>query len=698
MTQKTGINLSAIFSKLKWWQATIMIVSILLAGALFVHEGGQLSMNFDVQAQITTIENRLDIPVNSTLSAFQKSNTYLVIPHSAGAALMNSDGYLKEFLTNYTQVIDDGLNNASIAGGSVYVQAGAYSASGVIVPNNTRLVLEIGATGITYTVAPSATCIIDDFNSGFFAYYISGTLYSLFNYAAGTLLIPTINFTTINWNGQNRTDIFAYPQESLASVIAWTDGTNFYSKNCTTGQVSSSISANSTIGNALGNMTSGGLLFIKAGSYPNIWNLTIVNSGTTVRGEGPSTDLIMQANVTTDPSCGFLIKASNCSIENLQIDGNGPTVYPQNVNIFGVLVLGTTTATINGDSVRNCYIHDCDEGSTHIQAGYGAGAVFEYERYGAIIGNNFVNCGHWGAAIVYNGTNTLIEGNTLFNCYESIEIHSNVGYTNFNTISGNSINYAKKHGIILDVSSYNLVEENTICYCGWGGSFDAKGGTGIRDTGCFNNIFGNTVIFSGESGIYGGSNTTITGNFVGASSQNTNNTWPNIALFEFDLAFGNIVRIGSLTAFGPTLTKGPNYGIYIPSYAINKTNVVQGNDVRGSGFLGGFGEAYPGQAYVVKDNIGYNPIGAIVNPISGNTFSLINAGNNATWTSGVIYTNYESPKTLYISGGTTVTLVIDGQIVASAVATLTLTTIRLEPLDTFNCTASALPTIVVIGQ
>ena len=200
------INLSSLtakFSNLKWWQATIMIVSILLAGALFVHEGGQLNLSFSIQTQVTAIENRLDIPVNSTLSAFQKSNTYLVIPHDTGACLMNSDGYLKEYSLNHTQVIDDGLTNASINGGSVYVEAGPYSAPGVVIPNDTRLVLELGATGITYSVAPSATCIIDDFNSGIFAYYQNGAIFSAFNYAAGTLLVSMANLTTVYTEGIN---------------------------------------------------------------------------------------------------------------------------------------------------------------------------------------------------------------------------------------------------------------------------------------------------------------------------------------------------------------------------------------------------------------------------------------------------------------------------------------------------------------
>lgn len=197
-TSGQSINLSGILKNLKWWQATIMIVSILLAGSLFVHEGGQLSINVDIQARVQAIENRLDIPVNSSLSAFLKSNTFMVSLVDTYATLMNgSNAHLIEFLTNHTQVIDDALRNASIAGGSVYISEGAYSAS-VTLKDNTRLIIDKGASGITVNgVDASANCILDDFNDGIFQYYKNGLIYCSFDYAHGNLMTQSANLTTI---------------------------------------------------------------------------------------------------------------------------------------------------------------------------------------------------------------------------------------------------------------------------------------------------------------------------------------------------------------------------------------------------------------------------------------------------------------------------------------------------------------------
>jgi hypothetical protein len=61
------------------------------------------------------------------------------------------------------------------SGGSVYVASGVYSAS-ISVPTGVRLVLEKGATGVSYTVAASATCLITDYNAGASYSYVAGVL------------------------------------------------------------------------------------------------------------------------------------------------------------------------------------------------------------------------------------------------------------------------------------------------------------------------------------------------------------------------------------------------------------------------------------------------------------------------------------------------------------------------------------------
>jgi hypothetical protein len=102
-----------------------------------------------------------------------------------------------------------------------------------------------------------------------------------------------------------------------------------------------------------------------------------------------------------------------------------------------------------------------------------------------------------------------------------------------------------------------------------------------------------------------------------------------------------------------------------------------------------------GVSTAIYNNTGYNPVGYITNPFSGNIQILLDSGgDNATWSSGVTYTNWESPKTLYVSGGTVTTVVQNGQVISSNTGC----TVVLQPRDTFSITFSLPPTIKVEGQ
>ena len=102
-----------------------------------------------------------------------------------------------------------------------------------------------------------------------------------------------------------------------------------------------------------------------------------------------------------------------------------------------------------------------------------------------------------------------------------------------------------------------------------------------------------------------------------------------------------------------------------------------------------------GVSTVIYNNTGYNPVGIINNPFRGNNHVLLDlGGDNATWSSAATYTNWESPKTLYISGGTVTAVVQNGQTIFSATGC----TVILQPSDTFSITFSSVPTIKVEGQ
>ena len=96
----------------------------------------------------------------------------------------------------------------------------------------------------------------------------------------------------------------------------------------------------------------------------------------------------------------------------------------------------------------------------------------------------------------------------------------------------------------------------------------------------------------------------------------------------------------------------------------------------------------------MTNNIGYNPVGYIENPISGNTAYLVDSGSNSTWTSGKVYTNSGSPKIMNISAGIVSVVEQNGVILF----TMTNCTVTLQPEDTFKIIFSITPTIMVTGQ
>jgi hypothetical protein len=340
---------------------TVLICAILLCAGIAAYLGANINVNVDVQARVQTIENRLDIPVNSSLSAFQKSNTYLVIQHSAGACLMNQSGYLTEFLANQSQIIMDGFGNVSSAGGSVHVQTGSYTAS-VTVLNNVRFILDEGATGITWTVASGATCIIDDFNSGVFAYYQAGLAYSVFNYSSGNLLVATINSTTVNlnnlvWNGLNRTDTIASPTGAYNYIITTNGAGNFFAKNGTDGTVLQNTNISAVVNSEIGNLTvvgsSGGRILMKAGTY-NFTAPIIMKQHIWIEGEGPSITILQLAD---NANCNlFEYKNSSTNvlaeIYSMTITGNSG----MNTQGSGIYIEPTAGGTFWDLSLHDVYI------------------------------------------------------------------------------------------------------------------------------------------------------------------------------------------------------------------------------------------------------------------------------------------------------------------------------------------------------
>ena len=96
---------------------------------------------------------------------------------------------------------------------------------------------------------------------------------------------------------------------------------------------------------------------------------------------------------------------------------------------------------------------------------------------------------------------------------------------------------------------------------------------------------------------------------------------------------------------------------------------------------------------IVANNVGYNPVGYIANPFTGNTKIMYDTGDNGTITSDWIYTNCASTKTIYISGGKVSAITVNGELTG-----ITSGIITLYASENFSITFTEPPTLKVMGQ
>ncbi len=741
-----NLNFSQFFTgKYGWIKATIMIVLILVAAGWAAERGVNVSVNLALEARVSAIENTLNVPVNSSLSAFRKGDSYVVSLVDSYACLQNgSNGGLREYSLSHSAIIQDALNNASISGGSVYVAEGPYSAS-VTLKNNTRLIIDQGATGITVAgVDVGANSILDDFNTGVFKYYSSGSIKTVFDYASGNLLTASANLTTlyvgaIDPLGTSYVSIYklvvengtGYPgspqvgqlfyRTDLHTLSYWnsTDwvgcggggggpdddsiyllsasATNFLFQNGTraltgdwnagaygiygfTWVNSTSLSAtNYYLGNSqLGFIQHESFLIDALGGYTRAWygaNSTFAFQNTDATktfqwAEGNSTN---GGKITVSPGsynvstitvshraiwfCGQ--SEANAPVGGFNGEGtvlnlaNGTNSNMFNVSAPSAAFFEISNMKLNGNAQNNTangngiWINDtCTDGYIHdLWIDDFSNNGIRIEPSGEIWGIRIINCDiehNLWHGIDLEGTaisrSILIQGNYIHS--NSLNgIYEGVQYVNSLTVSLNTIRYNNNNGIYLKYAHNFLLEENQI--------HDNKAGySGIKLEGSSANHC--------ENG-------TIIGNDIN-----------NIALGGSN---GQDYGILFLNAYVDYITVGPNNlrGNRVSAISISYTYNYHGN---------------------IQNNMGYNPIGYIASPINSTSYDIVNSGANSTWTNNTVYTNTQSPKNLYVNGGTILAISVDSQVLFTATSVM----VHLEVGDTFNATWSVAPTIVAIGE
>ena len=134
-------------------------------------------------------------------------------------------------------------------------------------------------------------------------------------------------------------------------------------------------------------------------------------------------------------------------------------------------------------------------------------------------------------------------------------------------------------------------------------------------------------------------------------------------------------------------------------YAINfagtneKNCTITDNDVLVGGVNGTINLNTNSTHMIIADNIGYNPIGYIANPVYASLY-LDDSRGTAGIANDSQYICLGSAKNIYISGGTVVSVYVNGEVVF----TTTNVTVHLVCGDTFEIVWSSAPTIKVMGS
>ncbi|MCX6821837.1 MAG: right-handed parallel beta-helix repeat-containing protein [Candidatus Aenigmarchaeota archaeon] len=252
-----------------------------------------------------------------------------------------------------------------------------------------------------------------------------------------------------------------------ASYVIFTDGAMIYARDGNTGEiVNSNTDASTVINWAINQLTNGGKIFIKAGTYElssyinvgtNTWDIPF-----TIEGEGFNTILKIADNTNTPIIRSRCAVTTGCvngfvHLRNFQIDGNKDNnnfgsyciewaVYQgtiENIKIkncksHGIYLIGNGTgASASDNSIHNVIIANCDGDGIRAHGINGGNAADNRITDSTIFNNK-------GNGIYYDQGNPTIIGNAIYgNDKSGIVIYQLIwGQISENQIAGNG-----EHGI-----------------------------------------------------------------------------------------------------------------------------------------------------------------------------------------------------------------------------------------------------------
>jgi len=184
MANENSINLSKIWNSFltasfpKKVVAGLFIIGIILSLAYAAQQGVNVSLNLEVQARLDYLETQqqllndtINIPVNSTISAMIKEANYIIAPHDSYYCLINGTddraGRLEYYSTNKTKTEQFALGNMTT--GLLYLKEVTHNTSLSITATQTvaqqisgkiRYFTSTGSTSVTDCPVPTTDTFV----------------------------------------------------------------------------------------------------------------------------------------------------------------------------------------------------------------------------------------------------------------------------------------------------------------------------------------------------------------------------------------------------------------------------------------------------------------------------------------------------------------------------------------------------------
>ena len=423
------------------------------------------------------------------------------------------------------------------------------------------------------------------------------------------------------------------------------------SSTVTTGQTTAQIASGlASAINANGTISGAGIVASAAGSFVSV--------------SQPDT-LIPQASYTTQVT-GSVTETMTIGSSVLSIVWNVPQqstevndFLAENADVmvwnYALLKANATTTTNRRFTFRSGYYTQNITGAANINSPSGTFDRLVIE--GLHIGSVGLNNANDLPIALSNVSNATIIGNVLEGTYQQNAMHFEENVTSL-TVAGNVVQGTTSSSL---GTGYNgtcmfFVDNNV-------------GGLGFRPN--------NDVMIIGNDCRNGSANISGYGIFASFTSV-VNQRWTVMGNTFTGFAGGINSNIGGFNIEGNTLTAFSAAGTGITVGAASQRGVVSGNIVQT--YTTGISNLSGTANFVIRDNIGYNPVGPASISVGASPF---------------IYTAGASPETVYVSGGTVSSVTFDknGGTLTTIACSASPCVVELGPFEQSKVTYTAAPTM-----